>query len=180
MPVQYYGNRPRLLPNQRYVVTVHLPGGDHVFSFTSRFDPAFCTLKSVQLELQGVLDVPAEAIGWQIWQVSQELVRRAEQATTPLPSPPNEVLRAACRYRVAVALLLRALTGRALSAGSETKRLRDLTVTLQVDRPQAEALLSHWKALADQYEAQLFEVASLARPFVKAGNIAYPLVGRLF
>ena len=180
MPVQYYGNQQRLLANQRYVITVNLPGKPLTFSFTSRYDPAYCTVKAVQQEITGMLEAKPDAIGWQIWQVSMELEHKAAEAGVTLPSPPNEVLRAACRYRVVYELLLRAVMGRTLQAGSETKRLRDLTVSLRISRPDADKLLARFRELADRYEAELLERPVLARPFVKAGNTPYPIAGRLF
>lgn len=179
--VQKYGQRPRLLKNQRYEIAVHLPGRQaHQFSFTSRYDPYYTATKIVQGDLGTVLkDVSVEHIAQAIWQQSLGVRDLMEQEMIPIPDKPSRTMQELTRYRTDYFLLLSVLSGRHANAGQEQRRLRDLTVTLQISRPQAESLLNRWKQLADEMEAELLDRPVLGTDFLKAAQAPFRL-GRSF
>lgn len=179
--IQKYGQQQRLLTNQRYFITVHLPGQDYTFSFTSRYDPYFTQTRIVQGDIGKVLsDVPIEDVAQAIWQASLEIVDFMEAEGIAIPETPTRAMQQAARYRADYMLLLGVLSARHATAGQEQRRLRDLTVTLQVSRPDAESLLNRWKQLADEALSQLLDRSVIAASFVKAGQTAFPLGARLF
>lgn len=178
--IQQYGNQERLLYNQRYFITVSLPDRDFDFSFVSRYDPYFVPTRIVQSDLGAVLtDVPVADVAMTIWQTSLEVLDIMQQEDIQVPDTPSRPMQQAVRYMTNYQILLSVLSGRHATAGQVQERLRDLTVHVQVSRPQAEGLLAQWKALADEALSLLVERAVIGRSFVKAGRTEFPW-GRVF
>lgn len=178
--VQQYGQQARLLHNQRYNVTVHLPDGDHAFSFTSRYTPYYCPTRIVQGDLGDILNhVPIEDTAQMIWQTSLEIQDKLIAEGISVENANQRALQQYVRYRTDYMLLLSVFAMRNAHAGQEQRRLRDLTVQVIVTKPDVDAFLNRWKLLADEQLSSLLGKSTVGSHFLKAGRTAFNL-GRRF
>ena len=180
MSVQKYGQQIRLISNQRYFITLHLPEEDFKFSFTSRYDPYYCPTRLVQGDLGIALKgMPVEDIAQMIWQVSQDIDRVIESEMSFPPDNIDRLKEQYVRYQSDYMLLLSVYTGRDTNLGQEHRKLRDLTITMLITPSKVEGLLDRWKQLADELLADILGEPVIGRSFLKASDSRFTLERRL-
>ena len=148
---QKYGNTTRLLPNNEYTLEISLPELEHTYSFTSRYDPLFTSLKIIRNDLGDWLeDVKDDDINFMIHTTS---LTALELLGEDIPDPLPNYVRQYVRYKTEAALLRQVYLGE-IKNHKISKTLGNLSIDKQSRMPEIKELLSaldkdisHWESM---------------------------------
>ena len=171
-----YDKEQRLLPNQEYIVTVHIFNKDNVFKFSSCYNPFYSTSKIIRNDLLSVLkDVNDNVIDFGIWNSSNEVSNVAKVDFIDKIGKPTTAARQWVRYNTEINLVNTIYREIATHSGSVKKDLGELSIERTIKLPYLDDLLADLKKKLAKEENLLTGVFTLGRATRKADSTNYPV-----
>jgi hypothetical protein len=182
MSIQKYGSEKRLYENQRYTIQLSLNGETKKFSFTSRYNPLYSTVKILRSDFPDMFaNFHDDLLNFQIWQSSllgQEIV--GEDSEHIVDGKPSYTMKQFVRYNTEYEIIRNILLAMTTDSGMEEKMLGEFRIARQVflakDLPKT---LRALKTEVDTWKAALGVMAA-PRGAVRGGQSSpFPLNSRV-
>lgn len=173
-----YSGEQRLMPNQKYTLSLHLLAKDFEYTFTSAYSPFYSSPKIIRQDLLTVLDnITDSTIEFHIWQNSKGI---ADEVTTYTDDDGNPLVAAKnwVRYKTEIDLVSSIYMNIATNVGSVEKSLGEMKVSKSINLPYLSDLMSVLKSKLAKQEKLLTGVKSVGVAVVKAGGTSYPITSR--
>ena len=179
MGIQKYGSIKRLRENQLYTVTFSLNGESHQFSFTSRYDPLYSTVKILRSDFPDLFsEISDDALNFIIWQTSQLAQELADEQNFT-DGKPSYAVRQYTRIKSEYDVVRNILIAISTKAGSEDKQLGEFKITKEYKTPKLKDILDTLAAELAHWEAAMGKVLQ-SRGAIRAGrDYEYPLNPRV-
>lgn len=152
-PLQQYGSTIRLLPNNEYTFNMSFPLFSAKYSFTSRYDPLYSSVKIIRNDLGKWLeDISDENINLMIHTTS---LTANEILGDEIPNPLPNYVKQYTRYKTQVALIKNVYLEN-IKNHKNLKTLGNLTIDNQSRMPDLEDLLRSINSDLAPWEAMMF------------------------
>lgn len=182
--MQQYGSQIRLMNNQSYKIKFNLPGIiSKSWSFTSRYSPFYTTIKAVEGECGTVLDsldnTKKAAVIYSTSLLCDQIL-----INNNIDEPNQVAIKEFTKYKSAIPLVNIAAAKLIAEAGSESKKLGNLSIEKRgYTKIDLSKLIAHLEKMAAYWEAKLSSTG-MTKSIVGAvranKNYGYPLNSRIF
>lgn len=195
MSIQTYGSEKRLYENQRYTIRFSLSGETKTWTFTSRYNPLYSSVKVLRNDFPELFEeIKDDVLNFHIWQASDLAVQlvggvmMGEQITTIDTSSdafvngkPGFAIKQFVRYKAEYDIVRNILLTLSSKAGSEEKQLGQFTVTQEFKTPDIEAILKELGAELKKWEGAMgYTLQNRGAVRAKSGTSGvYPLNKRV-
>lgn len=158
-----YGSDQRLLYNQRYTINIEDDPINVNLSFTSRYDPLYCSAKLVREDVSPVVTLPEDDINFIIYTNSLKILTETkgngdlnyDMPTPYILSKPASIpynIQMRVRYMSDIDILYAVYMKMTGQYGSFSKKLGNMSIDRQVRIPYLKDFLSVMRQKLAQYE----------------------------
>lgn len=162
--IKRYGapTEPRLLNDQTYKISFDIPNLEVVTSFTSRYDPLYCSARVVREDIETLVDLTEDAINWVIYQNSQRVLlfmNGGGDLNFNMPTPyllkyPEKIpynIQQHVKFSAERDILSAAFLQMTGESGLVSKKLGDFTIDKNLALPEITEMIRHVEIKLAQY-----------------------------